>query len=643
MSFILSRFSDFIRTRIFEEDQPSGGSSPTPDPFSSHWIDRTSIPGENEFRRGKSRIVPFDGGENPDGFVLKQNLLDSKGEIIQNLNLNDVISGSAFDFQELQTNLSRIFHKITRNIKIKDFLIQTENTSGLKANWGMFLGKICLINSPLSDQKLFLDFRWNRSDQSKIGGSIWGSGKGITPGAMTVLIYTLGTDGDFIYDQFIKKNFASGEIANKAGQRIERFPTKAEINSIQLLYPLGKNFTIEIDLEKNLFQIIGSIQSQIDSAKGEFPIIQKKVEKIEFVPQKIFDLFQENTIWFLDGDLVFKNEKIWTILDAIAEGNLLHWDANQKSYSSPNYIYTNEMLNQSRERMENFFFHFYEKFEKQKFSRVSLENINNQNYKKSFDDVKLCFENFKSKKGSDFKKMNSKMKERIELATENKNSFVFDFSYFLVEKKKNSKSGKNPCWSGYRQVGTKTKNGRLVPNCVPIGKTKTSLKENDEIEDMISGFEDLGINEKPKVWFIDWESNEDGNCRYLWIVEGYTRPEVILKIAETLNLEDGLDQEDWENFLNLVKEDENGIWGELVELVQESNYRGGEETLWGVNVMDHPKPSAIHLEPRSLTLYGEYNSSPENARLVREADRNLKSWFGLGLDSIQGLKTDHWI
>ena len=27
---------------------------------------------------------------------------------------------------------------------------------------------------------------------------------------------------------------------------------------------------------------------------------------------------------------------------------------------------------------------------------------------------------------------------------------------------------KDPCWPGYKQVGTKMKNGKEVPNCVPI-------------------------------------------------------------------------------------------------------------------------------------------------------------------------------
>lgn len=42
---------------------------------------------------------------------------------------------------------------------------------------------------------------------------------------------------------------------------------------------------------------------------------------------------------------------------------------------------------------------------------------------------------------------------------------------------------KDPCWDGYKQVGTKKKNGKEVPNCVPVkedaeyqGKTVTLNK-----------------------------------------------------------------------------------------------------------------------------------------------------------------------
>ena len=36
------------------------------------------------------------------------------------------------------------------------------------------------------------------------------------------------------------------------------------------------------------------------------------------------------------------------------------------------------------------------------------------------------------------------------------------------------KRNKNPCWEGYEQVGMKMKNGRKVPNCVPIKGVKKS-------------------------------------------------------------------------------------------------------------------------------------------------------------------------
>lgn len=35
----------------------------------------------------------------------------------------------------------------------------------------------------------------------------------------------------------------------------------------------------------------------------------------------------------------------------------------------------------------------------------------------------------------------------------------------MTETKKSSK--KDPCWDGYKKVGTKKKSGKEVPNCVP--------------------------------------------------------------------------------------------------------------------------------------------------------------------------------
>lgn len=41
------------------------------------------------------------------------------------------------------------------------------------------------------------------------------------------------------------------------------------------------------------------------------------------------------------------------------------------------------------------------------------------------------------------------------------------YKEFLQEKKKLKKKKDDPCWDGFVQLGTKTKNGKEVPNCVP--------------------------------------------------------------------------------------------------------------------------------------------------------------------------------
>lgn len=41
---------------------------------------------------------------------------------------------------------------------------------------------------------------------------------------------------------------------------------------------------------------------------------------------------------------------------------------------------------------------------------------------------------------------------------------ILSYEQFILEKKK------DPCWKGYKQVGTKLKKGRIVPNCVKESK-----------------------------------------------------------------------------------------------------------------------------------------------------------------------------
>jgi hypothetical protein len=46
---------------------------------------------------------------------------------------------------------------------------------------------------------------------------------------------------------------------------------------------------------------------------------------------------------------------------------------------------------------------------------------------------------------------------------------MITFKEFLEEQ--------DPCWKGYRQLGTKKKNGKEVPNCIPIKEEKDSKQE----------------------------------------------------------------------------------------------------------------------------------------------------------------------
>lgn len=52
---------------------------------------------------------------------------------------------------------------------------------------------------------------------------------------------------------------------------------------------------------------------------------------------------------------------------------------------------------------------------------------------------------------------------------------ILDYDKFILEKN-------NPCWPGYKNLGTKNKNGRIVPNCVKEN-TDISSEYNSEISE----------------------------------------------------------------------------------------------------------------------------------------------------------------
>ena len=46
----------------------------------------------------------------------------------------------------------------------------------------------------------------------------------------------------------------------------------------------------------------------------------------------------------------------------------------------------------------------------------------------------------------------------------------------VQEEKEEVMAKQGPCWDGYVQKGMKSKGGRMVPNCVPVGKTVINKK-----------------------------------------------------------------------------------------------------------------------------------------------------------------------
>lgn len=49
------------------------------------------------------------------------------------------------------------------------------------------------------------------------------------------------------------------------------------------------------------------------------------------------------------------------------------------------------------------------------------------------------------------------------------------------KKKKNKKNDDDPCWDGYEQIGMKKKNGKEVPNCVPVKESYRLPAQNGQL------------------------------------------------------------------------------------------------------------------------------------------------------------------
>lgn len=94
--------------------------------------------------------------------------------------------------------------------------------------------------------------------------------------------------------------------------------------------------------------------------------------------------------------------------------------------------------------------------------------------------------------------------DHITVAKENIDQ-VFDF--IMNEKEGGQESDLNEsCWDGYKKVGGKMKNGKMVPNCVPINEASSPAQQAAIAINM----KKRGIT--PKNESVEMEIDESKNC-----------------------------------------------------------------------------------------------------------------------------------
>ena len=83
---------------------------------------------------------------------------------------------------------------------------------------------------------------------------------------------------------------------------------------------------------------------------------------------------------------------------------------------------------------------------------------------------------------------------------------MLSYKEYLEEKKKGNL--KDACWSGYEAIGMKNKNGKKVPNCVPVKEELSADEQFDIIEEMVMAMAEE-YNLDPELVCEKFEEVED--------------------------------------------------------------------------------------------------------------------------------------
>jgi hypothetical protein len=116
----------------------------------------------------------------------------------------------------------------------------------------------------------------------------------------------------------------------------------------------------------------------------------------------------------------------------------------------------------------------------------------------------------------------------------------------------------NPCWKGYEMVGMKNKDGREVPNCVPVSEDKGPCWK---------GYQQVGMKEKdgrqvPNCVPVSEDINSDADVNY-----GMVEPE-----------EYDVEDEDMVDFISFMRGYDKNL-NEGCQCLREAEYQGREVKL----------------------------------------------------------------
>jgi hypothetical protein len=111
----------------------------------------------------------------------------------------------------------------------------------------------------------------------------------------------------------------------------------------------------------------------------------------------------------------------------------------------------------------------------------------------------------------------------------------------------------NPCWKGYEMVGMKNKDGREVPNCVPVSEDKGPCWK---------GYQQVGMKEKdgrqvPNCVPVSEDINSDADVNY-----GIVEPE-----------EYDVEDEDMADFISFMRGYDKNL-NEGCQCLREAEYQG---------------------------------------------------------------------